>query len=121
MRTLSLHVWRSVGFLCGGLLVWATLFLCSYVFAAVACARGFSYALWLGISIVPSALVLAAALALGGVYAIARRADRLQDRVARRSDDTRRVIAHVAMMVCGLALIAIVWHTLPVLLTAVPC
>jgi hypothetical protein len=116
MKTPSLHIWSGIGFLCGGLLVWAALFLCTYIFAAIACARTFSHALWLGISVVPSLLVLAGALALGVLYAIARRADRLQERIARRADDTRRVVAHVAMMVCGLALIAIVWHLLPVLL-----
>ena len=117
-----LHFARTIRFLCGGLLVWAALFLSTYVFAAIACARGFSYALWFGLGVVPVLLLLGAALALGVLYVIARRADGLQhDGVARRSDDTRRVVAHVATMVCGLALIAIAWNALPVLLTAIRC
>ena len=121
MSVPSLHFARTIRFLCGGLLVWAALFLFTYVFAAIACARGFSYALWLGLGVVPFVLLLAAGSALGVLYVIAHRADRLQDRIARRSDDTRRVVAHVATMVCTLALIAIAWNVLPVLLTASRC
>jgi hypothetical protein len=117
----SLHFARAIRFLCGGLLVWAALFLFTYVFAAIACARGFSYAVWFGLGVVPLLLLLGAALALGVLYVIARRADRLQNGVARRSDDTRRVVARIATMVCGLALIAIIWNALPVLLTASRC
>ncbi|MGH8666683.1 MAG: hypothetical protein ACREUX_20660 [Burkholderiales bacterium] len=117
----SLDFARAVRFLCGGLLVWAGLFLFTYVFAAIACARGFSYALWLGLGIVPLLLLLAAALSLGVLHVIARRADRLQDGIARRSDDTRRVVADIATMVCTLALIAIVWNALPLLLTVNRC
>jgi hypothetical protein len=117
-----LHFARSIRFVCGGLLVWAFLFLFSYVYAAVACARGFSYALWFGVGVLPLILLTAAAVALGVLYAIARRADGLQDDgAARRSDDTRRVVGHVATIVCGLALIAILWNILPVVLTASRC
>jgi hypothetical protein len=121
MSTQPLRVWKSIGFLCGGLLVWAAAFLLTYIFAGIACARDFSYALWLGIGIVPSVLLLIAAVSLGALYSIARRADRLQEPGARRVDDSRRVVAQVAMIVCGLALIAIVWNTLPVVLTASRC
>ncbi|MPZ42678.1 MAG: hypothetical protein GEV05_04585 [Betaproteobacteria bacterium] len=121
MSAPSLDFARAVRFLCGGLLVWAALFLFTYIFAAIACTRGFSYALWLGLGVVPLLLLLAAALSLGVLYVIARRADRLQGSIARRSDDTRRVVAHVATMVCGLALIAIVWNALALLLTASRC
>jgi hypothetical protein len=121
MSTEPLRVWRSLGFLCGGLLVWAALFLLTYIFAAIACAGGFSYAVWLGIGIVPSVLLLIAALSLGALYAIARRAERLPEPGARRIDDTRRVVARVALIVCGLGLIAIVWNILPVVLTASRC
>ena len=112
---------RAVRFLCGGLLLWAAVFLATYVFAAIACARGFSYALWLGLGVVPLLLLILAALSLGVLYVIARRADGLQDGIARRSDDTRRVVAHVAITVCTLALIAIVWNALPLLLTVNRC
>ncbi len=121
MSASPLRVWKSIGFLCGGLLVWAVAFLASYVFAAIACARGFSYTLWLGIGILPSVLLVVAAVSLGALSGIARRADRLQEPGARRTDDTRRVVAQVALIVCGLGLVAIVWNTLPVLLTASRC
>jgi hypothetical protein len=121
MNAAPLHFARAVRFLCGGLLVWAAVFLFTYVFGAIACARGFSYALWLGVSVVPLLLLLVAALSLGALHVIARRADRLQDGIARRSDDTRRVVAHVAIAVCGLALIAIVWNALPLLLRVNLC
>jgi hypothetical protein len=117
----SLHFARAIRLLCGGLLVWAALFLFTYIFAAIACARGFSYALWFGLGVVPLILLLAAGISLGVLYVIARRADRLQDGIARRSDDTRRVVSHVATLVCALALIAIAWNALPVLLTASRC
>jgi hypothetical protein len=121
MSSQPLHFARSVRLLCGGLLVWAAVFLAMYVFAAVACARGFSDALWFGMGVVPLLLVLAAVVGLGIVYMLARRADRLLDGTARRSEDTRRVVAEVATIVCGLALIAIVWNTLPALLTVSRC
>lgn len=117
----SLDFGRSVRLLCGGLLVWAVLFLVTVVASAVVCARDLPYALWHGISMVPTLLLLAGAVALGAVYGIARRADQLHDGSARRSDDTRRVVAHVATTVCGLALIAIVWNVLPLVLTSIRC
>jgi hypothetical protein len=121
MNAAPLHFARAVRFLCGGLLVWAALFLITYVFAAIACARGFPQTVWLGLSVVSLLLLLAAALALGALHAIARRADRLQDGIARRSDDTRRVVAQIALAVCALALIAIVWNALPLVLTVNRC
>jgi hypothetical protein len=121
MSAPTLRVWKGLGFLCGGLLVWAGLFLLSYIVTAVSCARHAADTLWLGIGVLPAALVLVAAGALGGLHAIARRANRLQEPGARRSDDTRRVVEHEAHIVCGLALIAIVWNTLPVLLTVSRC
>lgn len=112
---------RGLWLLCGGLLVWAALFLVTCVVSAVACARDLTHALWMGISPVPVLLLLTAAVALAVLYVIARAADRMHDGSARRSDDTRRVVAHVATAVCGIALIAIVWHTLPLVLTALRC
>lgn len=112
---------RALGFLCGGLLIWAAVFLFTYVFAAIACARGFSHALWLGSSVVPLLLIAVAVAALGGLHALARRIDALLVNSGRRSDDTQRLVAEVAAIVCGLALIAIVWNTLPLLLHVRSC
>ena len=112
---------RAIGYLCGGLLVWAALFLWTYVFAAIACARGFSHLVWLGFTVVTLLLVASAVAALGGLHALARRIDALAVRSGRRSDDTQRLVADVAAIVCGLALIAIVWNTLPLLLHVRSC
>lgn len=121
MKFEPLHFARSVRLLCGGLLVWAAVFIATYVYVAIACARGFSYALWSGLGVVPALSLAAAAVGLGVLYVIARRADRLRDAVARRADDTQRVVSRVALIVCGLGLIAIVWHALPLVLTASRC
>lgn len=121
MTPATLQFKHALGFLCGGLLIWAALFLFTYVFAAIACARGFSYADWLGLSVVPLLLIAAAVAALGGLHALARRIDALLARSGRRSEDTERLVADVAAIVCGLALIAIVWNTLPLLLQVRPC
>lgn len=116
-----LRLGRSIGYLCGGLLVWAGVFLVSYIVAALACARGFAHLLWFGVAVVPIVLLATAAAGLAALYAIARRADRLQDGVARRADDDRHVVAHVALIVCGLALVALVWNALAVALTGLRC
>ena len=121
MNTPTLPLARSVAFLCGGLLVWAALYLFVQVFAALACARGLFYAIWFEIAIVPALLLAVTAAALAALWVVARRADKLQDGIARRNDDTRRVVAHVALEGCGLALIAIVWSAAPLLLVTNAC
>ena len=52
-----------------GVLIWAAHFTLIYGFAALACARGFSDARWLGLDIVTAAIVAASVLAAGAVLA----------------------------------------------------
>ena len=52
-----------------GVLIWAAHFTVIYGFTALACARGFADAKWLGLDVVTSAIVAATALAAGAVLA----------------------------------------------------
>ena len=52
-----------------GVLIWAAHFTLIYGFAALACARGFADAKWLGLDIVTAATVAATVLAAGAVLA----------------------------------------------------
>jgi membrane associated rhomboid family serine protease len=80
-----------------GIVVWAAHFTLLYGFAALACARGFAQALpW----VAGAAGALAAALAAAIVVVNLRRDDRFE--------------AWLGASVAALALLAIVWETLPV-------
>ncbi|MCC6534779.1 MAG: hypothetical protein IT531_19715 [Burkholderiales bacterium] len=120
---MSVSIGSRLLLLTGGLLIWAGLFLFSYILAALACARGFADSAWLGVGVVPLGLVLAAVAAMAGLLRLIRHARRLGARVqhARRLDDTAGVSADVARMVCLLAAIAIAWHVLPVLISGTHC
>jgi hypothetical protein len=91
----------------GGIIIWAAHFTVIYSFTALACARGFSSAAWLGLSIVQWAVGAATALAVIATLALIVRAAR----AAHSSFED-----WLSVSVSGLALIAIVWEGMPALM-----
>ncbi|HWK50400.1 MAG TPA: hypothetical protein VNR40_10965, partial [Steroidobacter sp.] len=81
---------RTAFLILGGLLVWMADFVIVYVFAAVACARGFADVSWLGVPIVVSMTLLISLIAGAVTVLIARRGYRLQTEVA--ADEQSRFI-----------------------------
>lgn len=107
-----------------GLLIWAADFLFIYVFAALACARGFAHTTLLGFAIVPLvstiATAVAAAASIALIVAGARRA--VVARAASVEDTPASAfLGRLAMIVAMLALIAIALTGLPGLLVRGSC
>jgi len=117
--------------LIAGPLVWSAHFLSLYVFTAIACAHGFFDDRILGLRLVPlvggAITLVAVALILDALVLSWRRWRGLprdgepeplppQDRndVASR----RRFMAHAGLLLSGLALIATIWETLPIVFFA---
>jgi hypothetical protein len=97
-----------------GLLIWAAHFLVIYVFTALACARRFSEASWLGIGVVPwviGAATLAAATTTLVVIWLAMRDARLST----SRNNMSSFVPWMTAALGGLALVAILWEALPVL------
>ena len=103
----------------GGLLVWMADFVFVYVFAAVACAKGFADATLWGLPVV-TLVTLSASLIAGGVTVlIGRRGYRLHSAV--EMDEYTRFIGFVTLACGGLALVALVLLVIPaVVMTACP-
>ena len=108
---------RTTFFITGGLLVWAADFLFIYVFAALACARGFVDVSVMGVGIVPFAsaaatLVAASATAMLIAWAVRGR---------RRAGEARVFVVRAAFGAGVLALIAVLLTGLPGLLVTGTC
>jgi len=104
-------------FISAGLLIWAADFLFLYVFAALACARGFDDAIVLGIGAVPLAVGVATTIAsavTGAVLISALRGDE-------QGPSSSRFLQRLALGLAVLALVAIVWNGLPALLVHRTC
>jgi hypothetical protein len=98
-----------------GLMIWAAHFLVIYVFTALACARHFADLSWLGIGVVPWVIgtaTLAAATTMLVVIGLAVRDARLN---ASRNNMSS-FVPWMSAALGGLALMAILWEALPVLL-----
>jgi hypothetical protein len=117
--------------LIAGPLVWTVHFLTLYILTAIACAHGFFHQELLGLRVVPlvggAVTVVAVALILdGGVLAYRRWRGRPSDGEPaplppHDSNDVasrRRFMAYAGLLLSGLALIATVWETLPILFFA---
>jgi hypothetical protein len=105
--------------LLGGLLVWMANFVFVYVFAALACARGFAYGTLFGLPIVTFAALLASLLAAAVTVWIVRRGYRLLN--AAETNETTRFIGFVATAGGVLSLIALALLFMPtVVITACP-
>lgn len=111
------HPFTSTTFLIlGGLLVWMADFVLVYVFAALACARGFADVSWFGIPIVVSMTVLMSLIAGAVTVLLIRRGYRLQNEVG--TDESSRFIGFVALAGGGIALIALVMLVIPALVVS---
>ncbi|MET0533945.1 MAG: hypothetical protein ABW171_06940 [Steroidobacter sp.] len=100
--------------LAGGLLVWVADFAFVYIFAAVACARGFASVDILGLPLVP-VVTTVASLSAGAVTAwLLRRGYRIHHDTA--IDEHDSFIGFVALATCIIALVALVMLILPPLL-----
>jgi hypothetical protein len=117
--------------LIAGPLVWTVHFLTLYILTAIACAQGFFDQEILGIRVVPlvggAATLVAVALILdGGVLAYRRWRGMPADGEPaplppHDSNDVasrRRFMAYAGLLLSGLALIATVWETLPIVFFA---
>ncbi|MDF2780520.1 MAG: hypothetical protein K0S96_324 [Geminicoccaceae bacterium] len=114
-----------------GPLVWTAHFLALYVFTAIACAQGFFHhevlGLRLGLLVGGALTVLAIGLILDGMFISWRRwqgrgsEDAPQPLPPHDRNDPasrRRFMAYAALLLSGIALIATVWETLPILFFA---
>jgi hypothetical protein len=107
-----------------GLLIWAADFLFIYVFAALACARGFAHAIFLGFAIVPLVSTIATAVAAVATLAMmAAGARRTAVTTTNSRDETSAslFLGRLVMVVSMLALIAVAMTGLPGLLVAQTC
>jgi hypothetical protein len=103
------------GSVLAGLLIWAAHFLVIYGATGLACTRGFADARVLGFGVLALTIVAATVLALLAAGAVLVRALRF----ARRSDGgSIPFLRWMAAMVALLALVAIAWDGLPVLLVS---
>jgi hypothetical protein len=102
-----------------GLLIWAADFLFVYVFAALACARGFADVRVFGIEVVSLTTVLVSGVALA---ATALLLVRIRKRAAQIQSDQRvRFVSFLVTALAVLGAIAIAWTTLPPLLLNTNC
>lgn len=114
--------------LIAGPLVWTVHFLTLYILTAIACAHGFFHQEILGVRVVPlvggAVTLVAVALILdGGVLAYRRwrgmpsdgQPAPLPPHDANDVASRRRFMAYAGLLLSGLALIATVWETLPIL------
>jgi hypothetical protein len=109
----TLFIWSS-------LLIWMADFLFVYVFAALACARGFAHVELSGIGIVPfvtTTSTVLAGLATGGVMWIAAGRVRRED----AADPNTQFIRSVTLGASALVLLALVWLALPPLIAEARC
>jgi len=98
----------------GGLLIWMTNFLFAYVFAAVACARGFAQLRVANLPIIPVVTTIAALLAGAATIQLIRHgAQRLR---AAAGDEHTRFIGFVTLATSAIALVALILLALPPLL-----
>jgi hypothetical protein len=97
----------------GGLLVWIANFVFVYVFAAVACARGFADASLLGLPVVTLVTLLASLIAGAITVFIVRRGYLLHS--AAEMDEHSRFIGFVTFASGALALVALVLLVMPVM------
>jgi hypothetical protein len=98
-----------------GLLIWACHFGMIYSFTALACARGFWRLNWLGVGIVPWAIGAATLVAVSAASGITILSIRYAgERTAQ--ENASRFVHWMTAAIGALALLAIVWQALPVLL-----
>jgi hypothetical protein len=113
---------RTTSFVSAGLLIWAVDFLFIYVFAALACARGYADVTFLGVGIVPFTSTAATVIAAGATITVMRAgASKSSDRAVPENGDTPTFLARLALIVAMIALIAVAFTGLPGLLVSRLC
>lgn len=111
------HRFAATSFLMvGGLVVWITDFVIVYVFAALACARGFADASLLGLPIVTAVTLFVSSIAGAITVWIGRRGYRWHSNA--ELDEHTRFIGFVTFAAGALALVALVLLVMPALLTS---
>ncbi|HSA80251.1 MAG TPA: hypothetical protein VLE23_05470 [Geminicoccaceae bacterium] len=113
--------------LIAGPLVWTAHFLTLYVFTAIACAHGFFDRDILGVRVVPlvggAVTLLAVALILDALVLSYRRwqgkpwdggSEPLPPHDRNDAASRRRFMAYAGLLLSGIALIATIWETLPI-------
>jgi hypothetical protein len=102
-------------YLTAGLVIWAVRFLAAYIFTALACARGWADAAVGAVGLVPAVVGLFTLIAVAACAAVLFRAA-VQLRAAPRgpAEENFRFIHLMAGSIAALALLAIIWETLPV-------
>jgi hypothetical protein len=97
------------------LVIWAVRFLAAYIFTALACARGWADAAVGALGLVPAVVSLFTLIAAAGCGAILFHAAVHLRRAPRDpAEENVRFIHIMAGSVAALALLAIIWETLPV-------
>lgn len=117
--------------LIAGPLVWTAHFLTLYIFTAIACAHGFFHQEVLGVRVVPlvggAVTLVAVALILDAAVLSYRRwrgmpsegqPAPLPPHDANDVASRRRFMAYAGLLLSGLALIATIWETLPIVFFA---
>jgi hypothetical protein len=100
-----------------GLLIWAAHFGVIYGLTGLACARGFADVRWLGIDVVAWGIGIVTLAALGGALAMIYSAAEGAWRVtAPEGRETPHFIEWMTVASGAVAIVAIVWEALPVLL-----
>ena len=99
----------------GGLLIWLTTFVCVYVFAALACARGFAHLQVAGVRIVPLVTVIATLLAAGATVSLLLVCPRY---TRGGSNEHAGFLRFVALASSAIALVGFVWLALPAVLVS---
>jgi hypothetical protein len=111
------HRFTATAFLvAGGLVVWIADFVVVYVFAALACARGFADASLLGLPIVTAATLILTLIAGVITVWIGHRGYRWHSNA--KLDEHTRFIGFVTFAAGMLALVALVLLVMPALLTS---
>ncbi|BBA33992.1 uncharacterized protein sS8_2038 [Methylocaldum marinum] len=114
----ALHFVTNTLRMLSGLLIWAAHFGIVYIATALVCARGFQELKWFGVGVVAWMVAIATTLAVGGILVVLVPAWR--DLYRRSSwSATPAFIDWMTVAFGALALLAIVWVTLPVMLVPI--
>ena len=104
--------------LAGGLLVWMATFTFLYVFAALACARGFAHVQVAGLPLIPSVSIVTSLIAAAINAQLVRYGWRSHKQAT--LDEHSRFIGFVTLATSALGLVALVMLVLPPLVVQ-PC
>ena len=109
------HFTSTFLYLLGGLIFWGVRFLSVYSFTAIACSRGWQGNQFAGIGAVQLGVSLITIPGvLGGVAILVVAMSRLRTRPAGEAEENSRSIHYIAATVAALAILAMLWETLPV-------